>query len=463
MRERLGNNQRGQHVVGALCLALALSLISVSAPAQEVGTMGLGDWPADLESTAEEWSEITRTLPSLDTLHVDYQYAARDNATDLSFVLSWAPGETVWVDGEMRATRDFDRPIVLTDVELQAEVAVEGEAVAEMLIGVDDIRLEPRPSVYAFEAPDVDYADLFVDTSAESARALAEAGFTLRNPTLRYAVFTSEEAGAADLRPRPPVERTPDRGPRVRGGIGTTIRIGSGITITDRDRQPRGDTIGRTGDRETDARDEPERRDEDGAPPREERDGGERDDGDREQPRDGDRGEDEGSGDDDGSRAEGITDRLTGDDDDDDDASLVPAALIGVAAVGIAAFAGGTIGYSGTGRTPIGLSSGYTSPKGGFWLQGSVNRAVLNDGPNQRLAGRALVFYDFFDAPVQPALGLGAVARTNDGNGITVDESVSVGAVGNLGRVVLMGGWDFNQRALEFGIGINLRYSSDDR
>ena len=144
------------------------------------------------------------------------------------------------------------------------------------------------------------------------------------------------------------------------------------------------------------------------------------------------------------------------DEEDEDVTSLRGPALGAVAAIGLVAYAGGTVGLYGRGDTPIGLAAGYTHPRGGIQLHAAVNGAVIEGDSGQKLTLKALGFYDVFDARVQPAAGLGVQidpAREGD-----VVPAVSVGLAGNFGRVVVFGGVDVVQATPEVGIAYNFRY-----
>ena len=131
-----------------------------------------------------------------------------------------------------------------------------------------------------------------------------------------------------------------------------------------------------------------------------------------------------------------------------------------MAVVGAAAIIGGTVGVHGTGRTPLGLTAGFVRPSGGALVQASINTAVLDADGRQHLEAKLVGFYDVFGGPVQPALGLGAMA-TAQGDDTDVEPSVFVGLAGNLGRVVLMGGYDVVQGTPEFGLAINFKFRPD--
>jgi hypothetical protein len=131
-----------------------------------------------------------------------------------------------------------------------------------------------------------------------------------------------------------------------------------------------------------------------------------------------------------------------------------------MAAVGLVAYTGGTVGLYGRGDTPIGLAAGYTRPGGGLQLHAAVNSAVLEGDSGQKLTVKAFGFYDVFESRIQPAAGLGLQIdpeRSGD-----VAPSVSLGLAGNFGRVVLFGGVDLVQDTPEVGLTYNFRYGRGD-
>jgi hypothetical protein len=369
----------------------------------------------------------------------------------------------------------------MVSIEVLADVIVDGQRRAEMVVAVDSMRLGPQPRVYRFEAL-AGYDRVFLDTPPDAARRFLERGVTLANMRIERMGFVAEgEDGVTgavrppDTRERRPVPRRAPSvyEPRTRVGVLIGWRIGpnpyfvgpggrdrSVRTRTDR---PRTQSGGRT----PTARDDPPR-------------GSDRGDTDRGTNRSGDpeTGQADsgraGNGDASGGRSTADAERGSGsrasdgstrsNDDDDgeegndsgDDDDLLGPALIAAGAVGAAAIIGGTAGVFGTGDTPIGLAAGYTQARGGIQLQAAINSAVLDDNGTQRLTVKAMGFYDAFDAPVQPALGIGAQAQAV-GETTTLDPSVSVGAVGRIGRVLLYGGFDVAQGAPEVGLAVNFR------
>jgi hypothetical protein len=394
-------------------------------------------------------------LPRIDSLALDYRYAVTDSTSRWSFVLSWQPAERVLYEGTILPLRNGPKGIRMTNVELRADVRVDGETRAEMIIGVDSMALRALPDRFAFNVS-VAHDRVFLDTSPREARRLLQQGITLDRLVVErmgFAAANVQRSGTSSQSPdarerrdepsRPPSIYTP----RSRIFIGWRIGprpyfIGDGDgdgTGDRRTRRPRSDTMGRTPTADADGREDSGRES-----------GRER----------GDAEDSEKSGDSEGEGEEGrstVGDVLSGDDEDDeDDTDLQTPALAAAAAVGLVAFAGGTVGLYGGSDTPIGLASGYTHPRGGIQLQAAVNNAVLNDEPDQKLSVRALGFYDVFESRIQPALGLGVMVEPGPGN--DVKPAVSGGLVGNFGAFVLYGGVNVVEGTPEVGIAYNFRH-----
>jgi len=455
-------------VSGGLRLVLLLGVLlftvelgHAQAPRGEgEGTAVLEGWPRSLPTLLDEMGQdAPYLLPRIDSLALDYRYAATDTTSRWSFVLNWRPAERVLYEGEVLPWRERPAGVRMTNVELRANVRVEGEKRAEMIIGVDSMALRPVPDRFAFNVT-VPHERVFLDTSPTEARRILTEGATLEGLIVERMGFSSNadrqrpRTGDRDARerrpeaPRPPSVYTP----RSRIFIGWRVAprpyyVGDGDAGTDRTTRPRGSTVGRS---TADA----EREEEDGRSRSGEGRGRASDDGDRKG-----RDPDEKSGDD-RSTVEQILSGDDEDDEDEDDTDLRLPALGAAAAVGLVAFAGGTAGLYGRGDAPIGLASGYTHPRGGLQLQAAVNGAVLENGDDQALSVRALGFYDVFASRVQPAVGLGA--HIDPGAGRDWDPIVSAGLVGNLGRIVLYGGIDVVQGTPEVGVAYNFRYGGGE-
>jgi hypothetical protein len=408
------------------------------------GQVALTDWPASLDGLLDEMGRrAPYLLPKIDSLALDYRYAADDSTSQWSFVLGWAPGPRVLYEGEVLPGRRAPGNIRMTNVELRAEVRADGRYVGDMIVAVDSMALAPFPSIYSFEVT-VGHERVLLEASGAAAREALLAGATLENLVVERMGFVSDEPSTSERR-RPPDARErraePPRGPSIYTPS-PRIFIGWRVAprpyyVDDRDGnrtvRPRRETVGRgaTG--------------KEGAPRRTAGRGA----------------TDEGGG---KARGRGTRSGSDDDDDEDDDTSLRLPALGAAAAVGLVAVAGGTVGLYGRGDTPLGLAAGYTRPGGGVQLQAAVNGAVLEGEDGQKLTVKALGFYDVFSAPVQPAAGLGVQvdpARDRD-----VAPSVSLGLAGNFGRIVLFGGVDLVQETPEIGLTYNFRHgrgrSADD-
>lgn len=454
----------------ALLLGAVSPLSSVRAQVQtnEPDVAVLTGWPASLSRLLDDMGRrAPRLLPEIDSLALEYRYAndTRADVVPWSFQLSWRPGRQVLYEGRVLHRADAPSGLRMVSVELLADVIVDGQKRAEMVVAVDSMRLAPQGAVYRFDVP-VGYDRVFLETSADAARRYLERGVTLANLQVERIGFIAEGMGDGrpprepDMRERRPAPdpRPSVYEPRVRILIGWRIgpdpyyvgSSGRGDAPAPRTERPRGDT-GRTPSA-GDAR-----------------------------ARGGDRGSDRSaSGDDTTTRGNADTEEASGasgrtrsdrgsdtsddngddnnDNDDEDDDDLLTPALIAAGAVGTVAVLGGTVGVFGTGDTPIGLTGGYTQPKGGIWLQAAINSAVIDDEGTQRLTVKGLGFYDVFGGPIQPSIGLGVQAKAL-GDDTTVDPSLSVGLVGRAGRMALYGGVDVVQGTPEVGLSINFRSS----
>ena len=145
-------------------------------------------------------------------------------------------------------------------------------------------------------------------------------------------------------------------------------------------------------------------------------------------------------------------------DEDDDEDKLKGPALTALAALGLIAYTGGTVGYYGNAEhAPLGLAAGFVRSGGGVLLQAGVNEALLTDGPDPKyFMGRILGFYGPNGFPVQPAVALGALA-VEEGPDLEVRPSLSLGAAGNFGPVLILGAYDVLNGGPEFGLAFNFR------
>lgn len=454
------------------------------------GRAVLADWPRSLSDLRDRMGRrAPYLLPKLDTLSVRYAYETGTDAVRMQFTIGWASSRSVLYRGEILPPRQAPQDIRMTSVELLLDVVRGGQPLAEIVVAVDTLALRSLPDTYTFNAV-VPYDRVFLDTPADSARAYLERGVELRRPTVERIGFDRFVEGepVGDARP-PRNDRTeaPDPAPPPRVyEPRTAIAIGWRVAprpyyIVRRDgrtvRQPAEDrTVTRTDDAEGrtartnggtddaprsrtgDTRDgnarEGDSRTADAGDGRARsgRSGG-GDGGDAEK---GDAENGDGAKSNDGTSAP----KRSGDDDDEDDDSLAPAALGAAAVIAGVAYFGGTVGVYGSGDTPIGLTAGVTRANGGVHLQAAVNPEVIEQEDRQRLTAKVMGFYDVFNAPIQPAASVGLRLETF-GDDTQADPSVSLGLVGNTGRIVLYGGYDVVHSTAEFGLTYNFRYSPD--
>jgi len=398
------------------------------------GTAVMTSWPRSLPQLLRDMGRSAPyLLPRIDSLALEYRYASNDSTSRWSFVLGWKPNHRVLYEGEILPLEEAPSDIRMVNIELRADVLVDGTQVGEMIVGVDSMQLQPLPSIYSFEVT-VGHQRLFLDASSEQARRALAAGITLDSLVVERMGFISASEPSPTSQRQRDVRKRRRSDPSIyepRTQIFIGWRVGPRPYYVDeregkRTVRPRGDEIGRgTGEAETRTR--VARRGED---------------------------EDEKSGEDGGGKSRSSDEE----EKDEEEPSLKGPALGAAAAIGLLAVAGGTVGLYGRGDTPIGLAAGYTQPTGGFQLHAAVNGAVIEDESGQKLTVKALGFYDVFSSRVQPAAGLGvqiAPRRARD-----VVPSVSLGAVGNLGRILLFGGFDVVQLTPEFGVTYNFRYRS---
>lgn len=459
------------HLLSVLLVASILVLSAGPACAQtptpwtDMKAATITDWPdVSLPQLLREMGRrAPRLLPEIDSLSLEYRYTADSTDTSWRLGLSWRPGTRVLHEGDVLRRREGPGDIRMVSVELLADVIVAGQKEAEMIIAVDSMALGPLPQLYTFGVR-VGYDRVFLDTPADAARRYLRQGVTLANLRVERMGFDAFGAPAQgqhrdpDVRERRP---TPRRAPsvyepRVRVIIGW--RVGPRPYYVDRDNEgrevrrterPRED-VGRTPTAGEQRERGADRSDTEG----------EREQGDADT-RGADRGDGEDEKDGEGSSRSGRSKSDKDDDEDDEDEDLLGPALVAAAGVGIVAYAGGTVGVYGTGDTPIGLTAGYTHPRGGVQLQAAINSEVIEDEGVEGLTVKAIGFYDVFGARVQPALGLGAqLEAANETEGTPI---VSVGLVGNLGHVVLYGGYDVVNQTPEAGIAFNFRYNRGEK
>lgn len=403
------------------------------------GTVTLTNWPASLGNLVDDMGRnAPYLLPKVDSLSLDYQYAAGDSASHWSFVFGWDPGDRVLYEGDVLSRRAAPSGLKMVNVELGAEVVAGGESIGTMIVAVDSMALGPFPSIYSFEVS-VHHSRVFLDVPAEEARRALRQGVQLRRLVVERMGFVADGFSSSERSTETQDGQEGSSGqartPRVyqsHTGVHVGWRVAPRpyeVKMTDGTRtvRPRGTTIGRAS-AERDSRSS-------------------REDGESDHETDD----------------EDATTVDASDDDDEEHTSLQIPALGAIAAVGLFAYAGGTVGVYGRGDTPYGLAAGYTRPSGGIQFQASVNGAVIEDRTGQKLTLKALGFYDAFSARIQPALGVGVQLDPENSPGTV--PSLSTGLAGNFGRFVLLAGFEVIQGTPEVGLTYNFRHgrTQDDR
>lgn len=455
----------------SLFLLLLSGLWPVAALAQEAasseryGVVRLYGWPASTASTTSTSSAadgnigsdtVPKTEPKtepvevgevgevvdnrIDSLSLGYGYRIASDRPYMTFALEWAAPDTSARIGA---------------VTLAANIASRAVIAGKIIIPLTSLDLGTYPDLYRFELIDLPWTDVFEGASEEETRGLFTNGFELTDLSIEHIQFVGEPAVEEEVADRG--SRTERRRTGHRSIYRPTVDVFIDIPLwrrplprqmvnnRGRNEAPRSNGAGRganerNGDRnagrDTDATD-----------------GSRSDARDKAVTEDAD----EAAG---ATRSGKKRTKKDDDDEEEDDKELLPAALVGVAAVAAIAVAGGTVGYFGNTRhAPIGLSAGMVLEEGGVMLQIGVNQAVLekSSAEPERFLGRVISFYDFFDAPVKPALGLGAMV-TEIGGDYKYELSVSPGLVGVLGPVILVGGYDVVSGGVDLGLAVNFKH-----
>ena len=411
-------------LVGLMQPAAAQGPPPLPDPDARQGTMNVVAWPD--RAQVEAWHDdlADRWLPQFDRIQIDYTYAVRDSVTDWQFTLAWSPGSWVHTgeDG-VRPLADVEGPGRLEQLYVVANAVVDDSTRAVARFAFEAMNVGPRPDAVDLTWEDVSHEALFPNLDADAARALLAQAPTFEIETVER-VQVLLPPGARSVATRDQETRDQRRAPRtseprstntvfvIRTGYifgrswpGTSARPPRADTAEPVDESTRG---GRGRSTTADADDE----------------------------------------DDDRPRRD--------DDDEDDGPSLGPAAMGAAAVVGITAVAGGSIGISGTGDTPLGLSAGWTSPKGGVWLEASINGAVLDDVPGQQLSAQLRGFTDIDAGAIQPAIGLGLRYEQDDGD-LASTAIVAPGIVWNRDPVAVSISYDLVNATPQWGLVFNLR------
>lgn len=392
------------------------------------GTVVLTEWPASLGGLLREMGKkAPYLLPKVDSLALDYRYAATDSTSRWSFVLGWQPGDRVLYKGDVLSRQSAPANLKMVNVELRVQVRAEGTDGAQMLVAVDSMRLSPYPSIYSFEVT-VPHTHVFLNTSAEEARRMFESGITLDSVVVERMGFGADGATSTSDASSRPNHQFPSwsgehaHGPQAHIAVGWGIASGSNSSGK---REGHGSVRSRT--KTVGRRAEHTRRRDD--PP-----------------------SNESAENDSEQRV-----RETADEEDENPTLRIPA-ILAIATVGLLAYPGGTVGMYSRGDTPIGLSAGYRNSEGGMQLQAAVSGSVIAGEPAQKLTVKGLRFHDVFSTRLQPSLGFGfQLDPTAPG---TFQPSLSIGFATDIERLLLLGGFDLLQQTPELAIVYKFRDGS---
>ena len=414
------------------------------------GVLHITDWPetAAHKRSVDSLKVHAAVLPSIDTLSIGYGYRATYAQPFLTFALEWKPGSYAILDGERVKWKEIRGDVHIESLRLTVDVVSDNNVVSGLDFVVDSLMLPTYPGLFSEEITSLTWDTVFPDLPDSTAKTLFKTGFTLANPTVTHISFAyfDEEGNLARRNDPQIVPRRPSR----RTVYGPNINIGVRIPVIiyrppprprsddgPRTVEPRGERIGRG-----DTTDDDRRR---------------TSTDDRRQTDRTNAESEEGEGDD--ILGSTRTKKKKNDEEEEDEDDLLPAAIAGVAAVAVVAVAGGTVGYFGnTAYAPIGLMAGYVRPEGGALLQVGVNSAVIerSETDTEHFLGKVTGFYDLFNSPIQPSIGLGVLASEDNGT-FDYEFSASLGLVGNWGPMILQVGYDVVLGGVDIGFAVNLK------
>lgn len=437
-------------LLGLLCVTLPVYGQSQSWTTSN-GVINVSNWPetAENQRSIDSLRVHAAVLPSIDTLSIGYGYRVTPGQPYLTFALEWKPGPYAILEGEKTKWDDLKGDVVIESILLNVDVHSEGEPVSSLDFAVDSLMLASYPDLFSEEVTTLTWDTVFPDLPDSTARTLLKKGFSLENPKIsRISFVYYDEEGKVAQRSSPQImPRRPSKRTVYRPGVTIDVRVPIIISRrpTPRPRQaeeprtvePRGERVGRGDTTDDDRRTTSDDR--------------------RQTERTSDANEDDAGEDGDILNPSGKKKKKEDDEEDEDD--LLPAAIAGVAAVALVAVAGGTVGYYGnTKYAPIGLMAGYVKPEGGALLQAGVNSAVIerSEAEQEHFVGKITGFYNIFDSPIQPSIGVGVVVSEDNGN-YEYDILGSLGLVGNFGSMIVIGGYDFISGGADIGIAVNLK------
>lgn len=470
----------GLLLLGSIHMNREVLAQSSDSPTSVTGRTVVANWPLSRIDTRGNPApplndEDYDLLPFIDTLSVHYDFSIDESDSSRIrgyFEIEWTPGEGGIVLGNRVSTRQLPTGIAIESIDIAMQVLVSGEPMARFVLPVtfshSNKPLGPSPDLAIIDALDLGWESIFSGVQAAAAKQIFENGFELADPRIARVTFVTRtrsdwvaenSTGSADADAAEPDTvdtETFEADTLETGAVGT--RASNENTTYDLSEPNefmadldlwiaiRNDAWSwRPSDNDIRIVEQTPRRGMGRSSSNDE----------RRSPHDRDDAESLSSTDHDRPSRGGKADR------DDDEDRLLPTAILGVAAVGGVAILGGTIGYFGSASTaPIGVMSGYVQKEGGFLLQVAVNRQVFGraSGPENMIVS-ITSFYDTFDFPIAPAVGLGARITEEGTNGVTWKPNVSFGLAGRIGPIVLLAGYDVTTPDFRFGTAINFRHT----
>jgi hypothetical protein len=456
-------------IIALLCYGLAAPAALAQQRPGASGVLLVTDWPeghnaGQVSSDAERY-EI---LPYVDTLKVGYRFEQLDGRPVAALAVEWKPGRYGILDGRRVPYDQLPDSVYLAAASLVADIYVNGREAAQINLRLDSMQLGPYPGVHAPEPYVLAWDNLFEGVSAQQARTWLEQGFELRNPEIVAITFETYGGERSTYTPDEPVavgRRRPSRRSVIIVDRTTSVwvdltwlirgRSGRGVDndndAPDAPDEPRGGQVGRDNsgeDRASRPSSGRTSRSGDAADT-----GNESADGRSPQAAEEDEA-DTGSR---TARRNTSNDASEEEEDDDDEEKLLPAALTAAVAVGVVAYAGGTVGYFGSPKhAPFGVTAGLVNPSSGFLMQAGVNEAVLGGQGPEHLLAKLFAFHEVLPIPIQPAVGVGALV-IHENDAFSYQASVSLGAVGNFGPALFFGAYDVTLESWELGAAFNFR------
>jgi hypothetical protein len=306
------------------------------------GVLRLVNWPASEDDLTQifardpkAWAQVD-VLPFLDTLLIGYRYWVRGDSVYASFSLAWHPSLWGLYKGRRVLRAQLPEEVRLERLDVRLGFSVMGRQVATWPVRFDSLELGPWPDVFTSATQAFPVEEVLEAIEPDSLQRWLQAGLCLDTLMLESLSFSANEEGKTSWTtvrayPRPPFIEVWE--PDV-------------VVVVTEEAGKNGASVLQGRPRSTGRR----------AAVRKERPGREA-----------------GS-----QRGDRLPRKGEEDEEDQKEATLLPAALAGIAAVGLVAIVGGGIGYAGNlKQAPIGFSSGVVRSGWGMLLAVSCNAALL--------------------------------------------------------------------------------------